>query len=811
MLFHMKKKYLLSGLILALILSGCALNLPQDLIHTISPSAAGGTPGASQAGVATDTPAPTATPLPSVRLDSGELALWNGDYDTALSEYKTALEGSQDKNEKAAALLGYAHAQIGLRDLPGALTTLRTLVDGYPQAPNRADAVLLLGRTYDELNRPQDAADAYASYLQLEPGVIDTYVQEWRGDALVAVGNYTDAIVAYQAAYKASHLGSGLDLEIKSGQAYAALGEYATAIEKYNAVYVGTKDDYQRAEADLLTGQAYLALGNTAAAYERFQDAVNNFPRAYDSYSALVALVDAGQTVDDLNRGLVDYYAGQYGVALEAFNRYLAANPEANDTVYYYKALTQTALGNYQDAIQEWNNIILKFPDGNYWDDAWEEKAYTQWAYLDQYTEAAATLTEFVNRFPGADSSPGFLYDAGRILERANQLEAAATTWERMVTEYPANEQTQQAVIMAGVLRFRMGNPAAAQATFQRAVLLATTPVDKARANFWVGKAQQAQNNTADALKSFQTAAAADPGEYYSERARDILLNREPFAAPTTIDLATDPVNERAAAEAWMRTTFPIPEGTDLSGLGELANDPRVIRGKKLWSLGFLDEGRLELEDVRNEYAKDPVNTYRLMNLFVDIGLYRSAIFASRQVLDLAGLTDFTSLNAPVYFNHIRFGTYYKDIVLPVAEKEGLDPLFIFALMRQESLFEGFVHSSAGARGLMQIIPDTAVNIVQDMNYPQNYDPEDLYRPVVSIRLGVHYLAQQRSYFDGNIYAALAAYNAGPGNASTWQGLAGNDIDLYLESIRYQETRDYVTQIAEFYSIYRQFYNRSAN
>lgn len=756
-------------------------------------------------------PSPTTTPPPIARIETGDHALWIGDYDEALSEYKTAMEGSQDENEKAAAMLGVAHAQLGLRDLPGALTTLRSLVDGYPKSAQSANAYLLLGRTYDELNRPQDAADAYASFLQIEPDIIDTYVQEWRGDALVAAGKPAEAIPAYEAALKAPHLGDGSGLEVKTGQAYAALGEYATAIEKYNAVYVAAKDDYLRAQADLLTGQAYLALGNTTAANERFQDTVNNFPKAYDSYSALVALVNNGETVDEFNRGLVDYYAGQYGVALEAFNRYLEANPKADDTVHHYKALTLTAVGNYEGAIQEWNTIILNFPSGSYWVDAWDEKSYTQWAYMDQYSEAAATLIEFVNRFPGADAAAGFLYDAGRILERSDQLDKAATTWERMANEYPTADQTHQAVILAGVTRFRMGNPAAAQATFQRALLLATAPEDRAQAEFWVGKAQQAQKNTTDAQKSFQNAASADPSGYYSERARDMLLNRNPFAAPTTMDLATDPVSERASAETWMLTTFKLPERTNLSTLGTLADDPRVIRGRKLWSLGLYEEARLELEDIRNEVSIDPANTYRLMNLFIDMGLYRSAIFASRQILDLAGLTDFTSLNAPIYFNHIRFGVYYKDIVLPVAEKEGLDPLFVFALIRQESLFEGFVHSSAGARGLMQIIPDTATSIVQSMNYPPNYDPDDLYRPVVSIRLGVHYLAQQRSYFEGNIYAALAAYNAGPGNAGAWQGLAGNDPDLYLESIRFQETRDYITHIAEFYNIYRQLYNRSPN
>ena len=78
---------------------------------------------------------------------------------------------------------------------------------------------------------------------------------------------------------------------------------------------------------------------------------------------------------------------------------------------------------------------------------------------------------------------------------------------------------------------------------------------------------------------------------------------------------------------------------------------------------------------------------------------------AARQVLDLASLDDATSLSAPAYFNHLRFGTYYSDLIMPLAQKYGFHPLFLFSLIRQESLFESFVRSSADASGLMQIIP----------------------------------------------------------------------------------------------------------
>jgi soluble lytic murein transglycosylase len=126
--------------------------------------------------------------------------------------------------------------------------------------------------------------------------------------------------------------------------------------------------------------------------------------------------------------------------------------------------------------------------------------------------------------------------------------------------------------------------------------------------------------------------------------------------------------------------------------------------------------------------------------------------------------------------------------------------------MRQESLFEGFVRSTAGARGLMQIMPSTGAFIANSVGWPIDFDPDQLYRPNVSIVLGTHYLATNRADLGGDLYAALAAYNSGPGNAVQWKQLAGDDPDLFLESIRAQETRDYIRNIYEFYVVYRRLY-----
>jgi soluble lytic murein transglycosylase len=204
--------------------------------------------------------------------------------------------------------------------------------------------------------------------------------------------------------------------------------------------------------------------------------------------------------------------------------------------------------------------------------------------------------------------------------------------------------------------------------------------------------------------------------------------------------------------------------------------------------------------------AADPAGTYRLANYLVDLGLYRPAILAARQVLDQAGLSDVATLTAPDLFSHIRFGAYFPDLVIRAAQENGYHPLLAWSMIRQESFFERNAESSAGAQGVMQIMPATGEEMAGRMGWPEGFTTSDLNRPLVSITMGLSYLRRQQDYLGGDLLAALAAYNGGAGNASLWQSLANGDPDLFLEVIRLEESRNYIRRIYENYQIYQKLY-----
>jgi len=797
---HIKK---IIGVWLLIVITAC-----QALPTPAATATATITPGPSP----TPTPPPTSTPLPTpepvLRIDSGDTALFNGDYDLARELYLSAFNDTTDNAVKAAALWGLGRTELTAGNYQLALEKLNTLTSEYSASTYSARAYFLMGQAYYNLGQYQLSADAYNTYLTRVPGVLDGYVQEYRGDALNELNDYGGALTAYNAALTASRLDDGLTLQTKIAQARASFGDHAGALTLYDQIFANTTNDYLKAQMDYLAGQSHVALGQTDAANARYLHTVENYPLSYYSYLALVSLVDADITVDDLDRGLVDYYADQNDVALVAFERYIKANPVNSGTVHYYRALTFRNLQRTEEAVQELDYFIKAFPDNPDWIDAWREKSFLQWSVLNDYDGAVKTLTDFVLQVPNATEAPEFLVTAGRILERDNRLEEAAQTWERVANEYSGSEQTSTALFWAGIAHYRLNDLAGALTIFQRNLLLAIKPDDRARAYFWIGKTQQRLGDTASAQQAWQQGQALDTTEYYSLRARDLLMGRALFETPALVNLNPDLEKERKDAEAWVRITFNLPAETDLSGPDTLATDARFIRGTELWEMGMYDEARLEFESLRESVSISPTDSFRLGNHLLGIGLYRSAIFAMRQVLTLAGQdSQSASLTAPPYFNHVRYGLYYHDLIIEQSQAYGLDPIFMFSVIRQESLFEGFVKSTAGAHGLMQVVPPTGSQIASELNWPTGYDSDDLYRPNVSVRFGAYYLSKNRDLLGGNMYATLAAYNGGPGNALAWNELAGNDPDLLVEVIRFEETRNYLRAIYEIFGTYRAIYS----
>ncbi len=757
----------------------------------------------------TETPTPTPTPLPSARIIKGDDALFNGDYQQALVEFQSILNLVTTPDVQVAAEFGLARSYYEMGDCGSAMQILTTLNESI----YAAQANYFSAQCYEKDGNFSLAAAAYSNYISSKSSIIDAYIYELQGDALVSNGNYIEAINAYNSALLSLPAGDFDTLNLKICQQYLNAQDYASAVRTCMDLYSVTQSEYTRSTANLLAGQAYLALSATDPlyrdqAYARFQDSVTNYWNAYDSYTQLAQLVNDGIEVNDLYRGIIDYNVAQYGLAIEALSRYLASTPEHDGTVHFFLAYSYTASGLYDQAIEQYDAIINGHVDDTYYVSAWDEKAYTLWFFKDRYPEGAQVLLDFVAQVPLASESAQFIFFAARIYERAGMLPEAAATWERLIDEYPSSDLSLQALFLSAITNFRLADFVTTQTKLQRFFILSTSPEDQAAAQFWIAKCQSAQGDTAAAATSWQQAVVLDPNGYYGIRAAQVLANEQAFTSSQPFDLAYDLQTEREEAVAWLRSTFTIATDIDLNTLGDISTNINLQRGDAFYDLGLYELADAEFSNLRESFALDPLNSFRLLPHLLDLHMYRQAIFTSWQILDYANLADAQTLSAPKYFYHIRYGVYFRDLVVSTALNEGLDPLLLFSLIRQESLFEGHAYSGAGAIGLMQIMPATGQETAGLMGWPVGFVTNDLYRPAINIPIGTHYLARQRDYFGGNLIAALAAYNGGAGNAANWLSLAGNDLDLFVEMIRFEETRTYIRQISEFWFMYRMIYER---
>lgn len=151
-----------------------------------------------------------------------------------------------------------------------------------------------------------------------------------------------------------------------------------------------------------------------------------------------------------------------------------------------------------------------------------------------------------------------------------------------------------------------------------------------------------------------------------------------------------------------------------------------------------------------------------------------------------------------------HFQLKYVELIRTYSEEYDLDPAFVAGVIYTESKFRENAVSRAGARGLMQIMPQTGAEIAEALGEP--YDPDHLFDPDTSIRYGCYYLRQQLDRFDQNAAVALAAYNAGPNKAAQWLSEYGLDSKGRIAYIPYEETRNYVNRVFQAQENYANLY-----
>jgi soluble lytic murein transglycosylase len=162
--------------------------------------------------------------------------------------------------------------------------------------------------------------------------------------------------------------------------------------------------------------------------------------------------------------------------------------------------------------------------------------------------------------------------------------------------------------------------------------------------------------------------------------------------------------------------------------------------------------------------------------------------------------------DGPSWYTKTVYPLEFTGAIRAGAARYDLDPALVAAVVYAESRFDEHARSSAGAVGLMQILPDTADQIA-DESGGVTFTAADLETPRINIRYGSYYLRQALDAFDGDLRAAVASYNAGMGAVGEWVDQArAEGHELRLKDIPYPETRAYVQKVLEARRVYREEY-----
>lgn len=387
-----------------------------------------------------------------------------------------------------------------------------------------------------------------------------------------------------------------------------------------------------------------------------------------------------------------------------------------------------------------------------------------------QYSDAAKLLLSVPND-RAAQIDPGAWWDERKMVSRKLLDQGDYKLAYQIVADYvpDGNADDLDAEFHAGwyALRF-LNNPNLAVKHFTQLARFAKTPISVSRGQYWLGRAQEARGDRGAAANAYR-AAAAYGMTYYGQLARARLGIHAPGVGGV-----------------------PQPTGADKSAF---SRNSMVQAVQRMAAAGAIDKS-LPFFTALGETLATPGQVTLLADLADKYGKHHFALSVAKTAqnrgLPVGGLA-FPTAGIP------RTAQVPADLERPV----------VYAIARQESVFNPAAVSPAGARGLLQLMPATAQLVAKRAGLPYS-QPRLTNDPAYNATLGAFHLDELVGNFNGSYIMTFAAYNAGPRRVSEWIAKYGDPRDPrvdaidWVERIPFTETRNYVQRVMENVQVYRE-------
>jgi soluble lytic murein transglycosylase len=559
------------------------------------------------------------------------------------------------------------------------------------------------------------------------------------------------------------------------GDAAAAVGEGALARTAWREALGGADPGADRAELLLALARSEESAGDLAAARADYLAAWNAAPGSSPSAAAeeaLAALEARGAlarvATEWAEHGDALLEAGLHDAAVESYERALALPGErtARSAWQRQRAFALFRGRRYPEAVRAFEGLGAD-AEARFW----RARAVARSGDL----PGAIAAFEALGSEPSPFSDRALLLAATLLEDDAAKQERAAVHYAAVAAGADDGAIARDARWRLGWLRYRSGRAGEAAEELGRLADEEPDPLDALRARYFALRARERSEGRSALAGSYAALAREYPLSYYGWRA-----------------------GLRSGAEAGMPAQSPAaPLGAPtLPGTA-------VARIEILLEAGLAEEADAEIAALASSARGDPERV-ALARLASSAGNAQLAteLVASGRGAELA--------RGPVPGREeiwrLAWPRAYAAEVEPVAGADGVPPELVYAIMREESGFRPRALSPVGARGLLQLMPETGARVAAELGL-EPPDPDALYEPALNVRLGTRLLGGLLREFEGRLPAAIGGYNAGAAAVRRWLAGAGALAeDEWVEAIPYDETRAYVRRVLRSLHAYRMLY-----
>ena len=401
--------------------------------------------------------------------------------------------------------------------------------------------------------------------------------------------------------------------------------------------------------------------------------------------------------------------------------------------------------------------------------------------------EANAVLERLLEAYPGSEEAAEALWRFAEASE--SRVDEACAYYLRFATLFPEDSRADNGLLKAGHLYSDHGKNAEAIAAYGR--LLDEHPRSRflADAAYLRGELRERGRDNEGAAKDYARATQGDLGNFYVHRALERLY-----------EMGHDnPMRPGRALRILGADSFVRPFAWETPPVAEPNPDSPVLARLGLFGSHGLEEREWEAVGLAMLGPDLPDAVYEAVSA---AGMPSTALWLLRR-RTRAEERDIYAAR----WRRVMFPRAYWAEVQAISAETGLDPLFVLAVARQESFFRSDAVSTAGATGVMQLMPATAEWLGSVERAVNREHVSHLMHPANSLRLGAYYLVRMLERSNDNKIYALASYNAGPGNVSRWRTRYPNMPSAeFLEAIPFRETRHFVKRVLGNYGAYHSLY-----